>query len=214
MTLEVELKFIAAVPGPLEALAVSSTLGAAQLGPPRVIDELDRYLDTESGRLAAAGWACRLRTRGEHTIVSLKGPAQHAEAAESRAHRRPEIEGPASSTLDVGAWPASPARDSLDELRGGEPMRERLTLEQQRTERLVTLDGRPIATLTLDRVTVLYEGRRAGDLCVVELELLPEASEASLPALADALQATRGLAADPSTKLEHALAFIDAGARP
>ena len=52
----------------------SESLGRAVLGPARTVDETDRYLDTDDGRLAAALWACRLRSREGTTRISLKGP--------------------------------------------------------------------------------------------------------------------------------------------
>ena len=207
--LEVELKFLAAGPAPLQRLVRRRRLGPARLGPPRTVDEIDRYLDTADARLGAARWACRLRSRGERVIVSLKGPPRSRPTA-SGLHRRPEIEGPATESLDVGAWPASPARDRLLELSGGWALGERLALRQRRTQRAVTLDGRPIGELSLDRVLVTRGGRRGGTLWSVELELnAASAADAGLIAVLQAeLQHVPDLAPDLETKLEHALAML------
>lgn len=206
MATEVEAKFRARHAGPLAELSVRARLGAAQLGPPRVVDEVDRYLDTADGRLAAARWACRLRSREGTIRLSLKGPQD--ERAERWYHRRPEVEGPATSRVDPDGWPPSPAHELLDALRGGRPIVERLRLEQARTERRVTLaDGTPIGILTLDRVRILSEAKELGDLFVVELELVPgsSAAEAELDGLAAELESIDGLIAEPRSKLEHAL---------
>ena len=80
MGTEVEVKFLADGEAPLASLAEADTLGPARLGSAVTVDELDVYLDTATGHLAAAGWACRHRDRGRGPIVSLKGPAREGGA--------------------------------------------------------------------------------------------------------------------------------------
>jgi inorganic triphosphatase YgiF len=206
MPIEVEAKFRADGPEPLEALAVASHLGRARLGRARTVDETDRYLDTDDGRLAAARWACRLRSREGTTRISLKGPPAGAATA-GWHHRRPEVEGPASDRIAPESWPPSEALDLLTDLAGGRRLAERLRLDQQRTERAVTLDGGPpLGTLTLDRVRLAVGSTDLGRLFVVELELDPASGDAAeLDDLASALASVPGLVAEPRTKLEHAL---------
>lgn len=206
MALEVELKYRAAGAEPLRRLATAARLGPASLGAARRIGETDRYLDTEDGRLAAAGWACRLRRRDGPTSLFLKGPATAGSGG--GLHRRPELEGPATEELDPGAWPPSGARELLERLRDGRPLAERVRLVQDRTERPVVVEGEPIGTLTLDVVRVEADGLGRGVLRAVELELVAgatEAQEALLDELDAALRAVGGLEADDRTKLEHAL---------
>ena len=206
--IEAELKFWAADDGPLLALATATRLGPAQLGPARVVHEMDRYVDTADLRLAAARWACRLRSREGRTIVSLKGPAEHRPG--DPLHRRREVEGPIGAGLLPPAWPASPARDLLVAMTGGAELRERFSLEQERTERSVEVDGAHIGLLSLDRGKVLLHGVELGRLAVVELELEPAALLDGIDhaALADSLVAVPGLVADPSSKLERALSLL------
>lgn len=208
MPVEVEARFRASGAAPLELLAGTPRLGRVTLGAAQTVDEMDRYLDTADGRLAAAGWACRLRERAGSTRISLKGPA--AEKATGWLHRRPELEGPATPSTDPSDWPESAARALLATLSGGAPLRERVGLAQRRTERAVTLaDGRRLGTLTLDRVRILAEGRDTGELHVVELELGAEApDEADLWDPAHALASTPGLEAEPRTKLDLALELL------
>jgi inorganic triphosphatase YgiF len=206
--LEVELKFLARDSAPLERLATAVRLGHASLGPPETYDELDRYLDTEDGRLAAERWACRLRMRRGVTIISLKGPAQPHAGGDPALHRRPEVEGPATAAIAPDEWPPSEARDRLLELSAGHRLVERLALAQRRTERSVAVDGRRIGLLSLDRVTVLHAGAELGRLCCVELESAGADAEAIVP-LAANLAAIDGLAADRQTKLERALGMIE-----
>lgn len=211
-TLEVELKLRAETDAPLRALAEATRLGPADLGPPSEVVELDRYLDTADGRLAATGWACRLRTRRGVARLSLKGPPQHA--AGDLLHRRPEIEGPGDFDINPDRWPSSPARERLLELSDGGNLVERLALRQRRVERAASVEGGRVGTLSLDRVQVEQEGVERGGFLAVELELDDAALDTGFdPApLVDALLATRGLVAEPHTKLERALALLDSGA--
>ncbi len=207
-SIESELKLIADGEAPLAGLATRERLGRARLGPPRTVDELDRYLDTPGGRLASHGWACRLRTRQGATTVSLKGPARHAEG--EAMHRRPELNGPATGEAAPSAWPRSEARDLLEAMSGGEPLVEQFTLEQARTEREVLMRGRRAGILSLDRVRVVANEVAAGLLHVVELEFDPASTPAARDAehLAQALERIDGLRPDPMTKIQHALALI------
>jgi len=210
-SLESELKYRAETDATLEALASPPRLGPATLGPANVVEERDRYLDTEGRDLERARWACRLRTREGRSLVSLKGPPQHAAGA--ALHLRPELEGPANDDPEAASWPPSPARDLLLELTGGAALRERLTLAQSRTEREVAVGKRRVGLLSIDRSCVLHRGREVGVLRVVELELAPDALVAGLDAasLERALAAIPGLTPDPASKLERALALIGEG---
>ena len=206
---EAELKYTAVSERPLRQLEMAEMLGPARLGVAITVAELDRYLDTADLRLAAAHWACRLRSRDGKTIVSLKGPAEHRPGA--LLHLRPEVEGPAAaSTLEAPAWPPSPARDQLLDMTAGAALVERFRLEQDRTERGVTMDGTRIGCLSLDRVRVVHGGIEIGRMDVVELELDPAALASGLDheSLSMALSAVDGLLPDPRSKLERALAML------
>ena len=210
MPAEVEAKFRADSAEVLDALEASGSLAFARLGRPQTTDEVDRYLDTADARLEAAGWACRLRRRGDEVWVSLKGPAVATDGVWH--HHRPEIEGPATPSPDPGAWPPSDARDRLAALTGGAPLVERFTLRQRRTERAVLADGRRVGTLSLDRVGLPGGSQTGDDLFVVELELTDERSmdRDGFDALASALLARGGVTPEPRTTLEHALARLAA----
>jgi inorganic triphosphatase YgiF len=160
--------------------------------------------------MAGAQWACRLRERDGRTIVSLKGPAQHE--AGDLVHRRDELEGPAGPDLDPLSWPPSPARDRLLAFTGGGELVERFRLEQERTERSVSVGELPVGVLSLDRVRVLYRDAEAGRMYVVELELDPAALAVGFDhrPMADGLEGVPGLRPDPLSKLERALALIPA----
>lgn len=209
MATEVEAKFLAHGPEPLAQLAAADRLGRAALGPALTFDEVDSYLDTDDGRLAAAGWACRLRERAGSMRVSLKGPPEPQGAA--WLHHRPEIEAPATDSIDPSGWPPSEAREVVERLSAGRPLHQRFRLVQRRTERRVELDGAPIGTLTLDEVSVQHGDVNVGALLVVELELATPGDSSSLESLgelAEALAQRPGLEPDGRTKLEHAVAMI------
>lgn len=207
--LEIELKY-GADAGALASLAAAERIGPAALGPPILNLETDHYLDTADRRLAAAAWACRLRTRRVDgratTFVSIKGPLESGAGA---LHHRTELEGPGDG-LDPAAWPPSEARALVDRLRDGLPLETRFTLKQRRRERPVALAAGIVGTLSLDEATVLRGGRRLGELRVVELELAPGADPAHLAELGRNLERLDGLTPDQRSKLEHALEMIAA----
>jgi inorganic triphosphatase YgiF len=209
MAIEVESKFRAVDQRTLQRLSTIDRLGPAWLGEARVASETDSYLDTTDGRLAAAGWACRLRSRADRAIVSLKGTAASRIGDRSGTHRRPEIEGPATAEMRPDAWPPSEATELLLALSGGARLHERLRLKQRRTERAVLLEGHRIATLSLDEVDVLDPAAGSvGRVLVVELEHAGGARDEELAAVADAVRAQPGLTPDPLTKLDHATRLI------
>jgi len=211
--LETELKLSATGPVPLRRLAGLPRLGQLQLGPAETFLELDRYLDTADGRLAAAKWACRLRRRSRTHLVSLKGPpVEVIGGLDGALHRRPEIEGPAAASLDPDSWPPSLARRRLLEMTGGQPLREQFALRQRRTQRSVGDGDGSVGTLSLDSVLVLHREDPAGRLWCVELELERERAahreDQAVSMLADLL-AVGGLSVEPLTKLERAMTLLD-----
>jgi inorganic triphosphatase YgiF len=207
--LETELK-LRAEDAALEGLAIVPSLGPATLGPPREVEELDVYLDTADGRLAAARWACRLRSREGRRWVSLKGPAEHRPG--EALHRRPEVEGPAphADANSPAAWPESPARDLVLRLAGDATLSERLSLRQRRVEREVIVVGGRVGLMSLDRVTVLRQGQALGSFGVAELELDDgEAPAPWLASLTGTLTALPGVEPEPMSKLERALELAE-----
>jgi inorganic triphosphatase YgiF len=209
MPAEIEARFAAIDDAPLDLLAAAERLGPARLGPMRTADEIDRYLDTPDGRLADAGWACRLRSRGGGWRISLKGPPALAGTGAAWLHERPEIEGPATAELDSRTWPRSDAAARLAELAGAKGrMVERIRLIQRRREREVALDRTAAGTLSLDAVRVVHGDTEIGRLRVVELELPAGVDRDALEPLAAALGEIAGLAPEPRTKLERALALL------
>ncbi|MDQ2673702.1 MAG: CYTH domain-containing protein [Chloroflexota bacterium] len=206
MAIEVEARFRVTDASAVTRLSSIDRLGPAELGPPAAFEQTDEYLDTADGLLAAARWACRLRQRDGVAIVSLKGPPEPD--TDGWLHRRPELEGPATSDPDPAGWPASDARALLDTLRGGHPLAVQVTLRQHRTERSVTVEGVRTGVLSLDHVVVASPDAPVGAFGIVELELAGQAGAPHLPALAAALGSIGGLVAEPRSKLEAALELL------
>ena len=125
MPTEVEAKFRAEVRRTADELAAASASRArASSEPPRTVDEVDRYLDTDDGRLAAARWACRLRSREGATRISLKGPPHRTRSpagstgARRSRDRRPTTIEPDDLAGEPGARAAHPAGATGDALVG------------------------------------------------------------------------------------------------
>jgi inorganic triphosphatase YgiF len=146
--------------------------------------------------------------RDGRTIVSLKGPAEHRPG--DLLHLRPEVEGRADSNVEPLAWPPSAARDQLLAMTRGAALVERFSLEQERTERSVSVGRNRIGNLSLDRVRVMLGEGEIGRMAVVELELEPQALAEGLDhaPLSRALSTMDGLVPDASSKFERALAML------
>lgn len=197
---ETELKFQTDEAG-LAGLAAAVTLGHFDLINEPSVHDLDTYYDTAAGALASNGYACRVRRRDGRSIATLKGLG----SAQGAVHRRVEMEIELSRPLpDPHAWPPGPMRDLVAIVTGGEPLQVVVTLDQIRQPRTVLAAGRPLATLSLDRV-MARTGSRTHQWYEVEVELAPDAPEGTLEALLAATQRQTGLRPEPRSKLEQAL---------
>ena len=96
--LEIELKYAVADRVIGERLLNAETLaGFRATGVARPTQHEDRYMDSADGAMARAGYATRLRTAGNGTIVTVKSITD----GQGSLHRREELEGPADRTTDV-----------------------------------------------------------------------------------------------------------------
>ncbi len=167
----------------------------------------DRYVDTAGRALERAGYAARIRERGDRRILGLKSltPAVGA------VHRREELEAPAGEGMDPRTWPASDARDLLLRTIGDAPLQERFQVRQRRRVREVSGDEGAVE-ISADEVEVLRDGRPLGTYSGVEVELR-RGDEAILGRLAIALEATGGVRAASGSKFETARELAE-GAAP
>lgn len=165
---EIELKFDVLETSPARRLIEADELvGLRAIGPSRVVDMEDTYVDTASGRVRAARWAARFRRIDGTTFVTVKGLARRGAGA---THRRSELEGLADPTLPPATWPPSAARDRLIEIVGEEPLGPLVTIEQRRRQRDFANDQVAVE-VSLDRVVTRADGRVADRSNVLEIEL-------------------------------------------
>ncbi len=210
---EIELKYAVADRTIGERLLNAETLaGFRAMGAPRPTQHEDRYVDSADGALARAGFAARLRTAANDTIVSVKSTG----GGDGSLHQREELEGPADRTSDVAGWPPSAARSLILELCGDAPLVELVTIRQFRRRRDLELpDGESAVELSLDEVDVVARGRVVERFLELELEL-KRGSLASLAPLQALLDGHHGLSPSAGSKLDRALlaASRTAGRRP
>jgi CHAD domain-containing protein len=204
---EVELKYRVTDPAAGQRLVDGDGLGdfVATGRAAKVTEIEDRYVDTENGALAAAGFAVRLRRRGRATIVSVKS-LQHDDSA-GGAFKRVELEGPAHAAAPPTTWPPSDARAVVLEHAGDADLVERVTVRQRRQKRVLKA-GRDRVELSLDDVDVVRGTSIAASFVELEAELMA-GDEAALGTLAELLDAERGLIRSSSSKLEAALAAVE-----
>lgn len=213
---EVELKYDVRDAEALLAALEGSALGGVERGPWRRISVEDRYVDTVDGALAQAGYGARLRRMDGRTLVTVKSKAALAEVApdgggdHAALHRREEYEAPATVRLDPASWPESPARALVERTIGGQRLRSRFIVRQQRREQdLRASDG--AATLSLDIAEVRRQGRRIGEFTALEVESI-DGTTVLLERLAEVIDAT-GLA-QPERRSKEAIAHALVEAQP
>ena len=200
---EIELKYAVADKTIGERLLNAETLaGFRAIDAPRPTQHEDRYIDSADGALARAGFAARLRTASNGTLISVKALA----GGDGALHRREELEGPADRTSDVNGWPSSAARSLILELCGDAPLVELVTVRQFRRRRDLELPtGDTTVELSLDEVDVVARGRVVERFLELELEL-KRGSVADLAPLQALLDGHHGLTPSPGSKFERALA--------
>ena len=226
--MEIEAKFSAPDGATLERLGELAELAGFELGGREVADMTDTYLDTDERDLQAAGLVCRRRDRGDRVVITVKRRRPAAADDESgeapdgpgtdAIHRRDEWEtelpGELAGDAPATSWPAGEARDRVLAAAGERPLAALVEIRQSRVLRTVDKDGRTVAELSLDTLTIV-----AGDVPLapqheVEAELKGEGTEADLAAIAGALQGDFALTPQPLSKFERAMAALAAAPAP
>jgi CHAD domain-containing protein len=220
---EVELKYLVR---DIEALRSwlahdwGGALADVEGGNERTVEVEDRYIDTAYGALAQAGFAARLRREdGGPVSVTVKStsrdrPAGETEAVDAPDHaddpvalsQRVEVEGPADERADPDAWPASAARELINEVRAGARLRTLFTINQRRERRTLALDDGPVL-VTLDWVAVFRGARPLASFSVLEVEA-GNGSGANLSRLANLVEATGFVTPEPRSKEEIARHYV------
>ncbi len=203
--MEVELKYRMTDAATGERLIAGDDLaGFAALGPATTAEIEDRYVDTTDGALAAAGYAGRLRTGGDGTVITLKGLRRIDGGG--AVHRREELEGPAVEGEPAASWPESAARDAVVRIAGEAPLDDIASIHQTRHKRLYGRDG-AVVEVSVDDVSVLAEDEVVERFAELELELR-DGDEAALDRLVDLLSEIEELVPAHNSKLERALAAV------
>ena len=207
---EVELKYRVESVAAAERYLTAPRLGAFDAHEPaRSLRIEDRYLDTDDGALAGAGFAVRLRHSKSGTTVSVKSLA--SSEGPGGAVRREEVEGPADAVAAPSDWPTSVARSLILEHAGTAALVELVTIRQVRRKRQIRDAGTRVE-LSLDEVSVIVADREVGRFAELEAELKRGGEDrlAELAAIFDAdLTLTRAI----QSKLDAALGVVAAHGR-
>lgn len=207
--MEVEAKFSVPDQATFDGLSRLEELAGYRLESAGVKQVRDRYLDTDDRAILRAGFACRVRARGDERIATLKGLG--GVEAGGAIHHRAEHE-VAVGCDDPATWPQSSVRDLALEFSAGRPLHELFSLGQERHLRLLYADApgdaRRVAELSLDVVTPgILDSHPYFEL---EIELLERGSEADLHLLAQELRQAWGLCPEPRSKFERGLELLSA----
>lgn len=206
---ELELKYRIEDVAGVEHYLTAPRIGAFDAHEPAKESRVeDRYVDTDDGAMALAGYAVRLRHAKSGTTVSVKLLGQTLGAGGSV--RREELEGPADVSGGPAEWPTSAARSVVMEHAGTAPLVEIVTLRQVRRRRQIRDAGTRIE-LSLDEVTVITGDREVGRFAELEAELR-RGAEGRLAELTTIFDADPGLQPAETNKLETALAIAGAAA--
>jgi CHAD domain-containing protein len=204
---EIELKYRLRQAAAGDRYLVAEDLaGFHPITPVRSTQLEDRYLDTGDGALARAGFAARLRQTAKGTTVSVKSLVRRS--GDGGAHRREELEGPADRTAGPRDWPPSDARSLILEQCGDAPLVELVTIRQLRRKRKLQ-SADTIVELSLDEVDAVARSRVVDRFVELEVELM-EGDEAALEPIDAVLADDPALALSTGSKLEAALAAIQA----
>ena len=203
-SVEVEAKFAVPDARSFQRLQAIDHLADFYLSQGQVVEVRDTYLDTAERAILASGYACRQRTQDGSALITLKG----LRGAEGAVHRREELEVLLPSEQPPAHWPESPARDLVLQLAGDAPLIPLLGLEQTRVVRPISRGERPVAEFSLDQVRVVA-GTREQTYLELEIELAPMGTEDDLCEIVNVLEEEWGLVAQPRSKFERALAFLE-----
>ena len=204
--MEIEAKFSIPNRQVFRDFARLRALAGYQLVPGTTVKVVDRYVDTADGRMLAGGYAMRLRQEGDTLVATLKGLG----GADGAVHRRAELEVSLPQwSANPTEWPESSARTLAESLSGGAELQPLVELAQRRARSNVMDGTRRVAELSLDAVRAVV-GRRPALYYEVEIELRPDGAESDLAAIARELSTEWGLAPEPLSKFDRALATLRA----
>ena len=201
--MEVEAKFRVPDEGTLAALEVAPAIAAYDVSEGERRHDRDTFLDTPARAFLARGYYLRRRETGDGIRLTLKQLLSDA----GGVLRREELEMLVAVDVPVDEWPEGDLRSRVQEVAGGEPLEPLLALEQERMARRVSREGREVAELSLDRVTVqAAEGERVW--FEAEVETRGAGGDGDLEALAGELRERWALVPETRAKVARALEMV------
>lgn len=160
----------------------------------------DAYYDTAEFHINRAGYTCRVRRKGEHAELTLKGMAEAREGMRSRRELTEPLESVSVSPMTApGACGAL-----LRAVAGRRPLREIFSLQTKREVFDLSDESGVIAEIAVDETTIPVGEDRPVRLSRVEVEVQPAAVDRARPFVA-ALVAANRLTEAPTSKFESAL---------
>ena len=203
-SMEIEAKFTVPDAVVYWSLQTTDHLAGYSLSTTQVKPVWDTYLDTKSQRLLASGYSCRRRVTREGIVITLKSLG----GAEGAIHRRRQWELSMATSRPPVDWPNSPVRDLVLQLIGLEPLLPQFELQQTQIIRLLKQDEKPVAELSLDKVSLITDDREQVYL-ELEVKLLPQTPEESLMTIVGCLQDDWHLKPEPLSRFERALELLN-----
>ena len=208
--METEWQFVADDLDAVRAWLDEQTPDAFEVCPLPAQEHHDEYWDTAHWLVWRAGFACRVRRRGEAAELTLKGLTGGDEHMRRRVELNETIE-PIDALAGLAGAVAAPAGEAgrlLRTLAGSHPLDCVAAFTTHRT-RFTLADGDgPLGEIALDRTTV-GEGRGAHELRRVEVEVEEDTLERARP-FVTALHEGAGLHPAPTGKLAAALSTTGA----
>jgi len=197
-TLEIEAKFLIPTIAMFKQLQNLTQLGSFFLQSIGTKQVVDTYLDTSGKQILQSNFACRIRKRGEETILTLKSLTP----AEGIVHRRQELEAVGHNDQPL-TWPNSPAQSLLLDMIGIEPLETLFTIQQTRYKYHVILNDQPIIELSLDKVWLNHTTDPT--YYELEAELLSAGTDDDLIHFTTLLRDNWALMPESQSKFERAL---------
>jgi inorganic triphosphatase YgiF len=224
--MEIEAKFSAPDAATLERLGELGELAGYELAGHEVADMTDVYLDTDDRALRAAGLVCRRRDRGDRVVITVKrrgdatasddgsaasatsGPG--ADAIHRRDEWETELPGALAPDAPPASWPTGEAREQVLAAARERPLAALVEVRQSRVLRTVAKNGRTVAELSLDTLSIVAADGPLPAQHEVEAELKDDGTEADLAQIAASLRSDFALTPQPLSKFERAMAALAA----
>lgn len=198
--LEVEWQYAALDTRPVVRWLNGPLPGGFSVVPAGVKELDDAYFDTADFHINRAGYTCRVRRKGEHAELTLKGMTEANEGMRSRRELTEPLESPSVSPLAApGACGAL-----LRAVAGRNPLRELFRLQTRREIFDLSDALGLIAEIAVDETTIPVGEDRPVRLSRVEVEVDPSAVDRARPFVA-ALVAANRLTEAGTSKFESAL---------